>query len=407
MRRCLASLHCVTLGSALVAALSLAAPAGARKFQMSGNWVIRNGQVFIPLQFVATAMGTGMQMIHVSMGNLTGAFGFPNNAPIPGLGGVTAIGSARATLRVPPHRFVQDAFAAIPLSSGLVQVTTNFGVDAPFAAATLAPLGGPGSFTWCPGDALCADGAGTMLGSEPPQGMGSRNGRVIYRAGANRFGGAMQIGLRRGGSNSFVFASFPALRVAHLTFGGQGTTLRTLPNGALGSADAPAVQVFQHGPGIVTQPLTFMNGLIVNPGPRVTTMLGLTNTMTGPTLLLNPGGTGGPTFQPYTSHYGFAHTTGTVFAQQTAGTAGDDFFTFMGYDKRTALGAGAIQTVAGGLSFRTTNLGVTPYASMHRVRMLLGAPIPSLSPGGVAAAGALMLLAAGYARRRGTSASSE
>ena len=36
---------------------------------------------------------------------------------------------------------------------------------------------------------------------------------------------------------------------------------------------------------------------------------------------------------------------------------------------------------------------------MHRVRMTLGATIPSLSPGGFAAAGALVLLAAGYALR--------
>ena len=36
--------------------LGLAAPASARKFQMSGTWVMRNGQVFIPLQFAATVM---------------------------------------------------------------------------------------------------------------------------------------------------------------------------------------------------------------------------------------------------------------------------------------------------------------------------------------------------------------
>jgi len=73
---------------------------------------------------------------------------------------------------------------------------------------------------------------------------------------------------------------------------------------------------------------------------------------------------------------------------------------FMGYDKRTALGAGAIQTVAGGLSFRTTSAGERGYGTAHRVRMNLGAPIPSLSPAGFAAAGALMLLAVGYALRR-------
>jgi hypothetical protein len=400
MRRPVSLPRGAALGFALLAALALAAPAGARKFQMSGNWVMRNGQVFLPLQFAATAMGTGMAMTHVSMGNLTGAYGFPNG-PIPGGGGVTATGSAPAALRVPPHRFVLDAMAGIPLQGiSLVQIATSFGVDAPFAAATLAESGGPGSFTWCPGDALCADLAGTMPASDPPQGMGARNGRVIYRAGANRFGGAMQIGLRRGGVNSWIFSTSPAVRVAHASFAGQGTALRALPVGALGAADAPALLHLEPAAAFVTQPLTFMSGsLIVNPGPKVTTMLGLTNTMTGPTLFLGPGsGTGGP--PPHTSNYGFAHTTGTAIAQQTWGEGGSDFFTFMGYDERTALGAGAIQTVAGGLSYRTTVLGATPYAAMHRVRMTLGAPIPSMSPGGAGAAAALVLVAAGCALRR-------
>jgi hypothetical protein len=105
-------------------------------------------------------------------------------------------------------------------------------------------------------------------------------------------------------------------------------------------------------------------------------------------------------FGQFTSNFGFSHTTGSVFGQQTAGTGGDDFLSFMGYDKRTALGAGAIQTVAGGISFRNTNAGQTPYASLHRVRMQLSSPVPSLSPAGFAAAGALMLLAVGYALRR-------
>jgi len=142
-------------------------------------------------------------------------------------------------------------------------------------------------------------------------------------------------------------------------------------------------------------------GLILNPGPKVTTMLGLTHTATGPTLVINLGTTPmGFKFANFTTNYGFAHTTGTVFGQQSDGTGGDDFFTFMGYDKRTALGAGAIQTVAGGLSARTSPLGETPYIAMHRVRMNLGAPIPSLSPAGFAAAGALLVLAVGYALRR-------
>jgi hypothetical protein len=36
--------------------------------------------------------------------------------PIPGHGGVSATGSASATLRIPAHRFVEDAMAVVPLN---------------------------------------------------------------------------------------------------------------------------------------------------------------------------------------------------------------------------------------------------------------------------------------------------
>ena len=65
------------MGAALVA-LTLATPASARKFQMSGSWFVRNGQVFIPLQFAAAGMDMTGNTIHASMGNLTVAFFFPN-----------------------------------------------------------------------------------------------------------------------------------------------------------------------------------------------------------------------------------------------------------------------------------------------------------------------------------------
>jgi len=67
---------------------------------------------------------------------------------------------------------------------------------------------------------------------------------------------------------------------------------------------------------------------------------------------------------------------------------------------RTALGAGNITLVAGGLSFRRSVASSSSYASLGRVKMTLSAPIPSLSPAGLAAASALVLLAAGYALRR-------
>src|SRR5262249_47984447 len=102
----------VSASFALAVALLLAPPAGAGKFQMSGTWIIRNGQTFLPLQFAAAQMGMGGTTIHASKGNLTGAYGFPNG-PIPGSGGVTATGSAPATLRIPRHRFVEDAMALV------------------------------------------------------------------------------------------------------------------------------------------------------------------------------------------------------------------------------------------------------------------------------------------------------
>jgi hypothetical protein len=89
-----------------------------------------------------------------------------------------------------------------------------------------------------------------------------------------------------------------------------------------------------------------------------------------------------------------------VFAQQTTGTAGQDFLSVMGSDARTPLGAGNLSLVAGGLSFRNTLAGQTPYASFQKVSLTLGAPIPSLSPAGLAAAAALVLLAAGWALRK-------
>src|SRR5215813_10251406 len=219
--------------------LSLAGDAAARKFQMSGTWIYRNGQVFLPLQFASAIMDATGDTIHRSMGNLTGAFLFPNG-PIPGKGGASATGSAPATLRIPAHRFVEDVMALIPLDASLEQITTNVGVDAPYAAATLAPGGGPGSFTWCPGDPACVAGGG-MRSTDPPHGAG-RNGRVIYRAGANRFGGAMQIGMKRGGYTTALFSFVPYRVGYNRFFGGAGSEIRSLAPGK-GPADSPTKQM--------------------------------------------------------------------------------------------------------------------------------------------------------------------
>src|SRR5262249_33219676 len=139
---------------------------------------------------------------------------------------------------------------------------------------------------------------------------------------------------------------------------------------------------------------------ILHPGGKVTVMGGVTTMgATGPllqsVLFTTPMG---KRVGQFTSGYGFGHTTGTGFVQETAYSS--TFFTARGYDKRSAVGAGNIQTVAGGLPWRNTSIQSAPSATMPRVRMPLGPPVPTLSPAGFAAAGALVLLGAGYALRR-------
>jgi hypothetical protein len=294
--------------------------------------------------------------------------------------------------------------AAIPLAGvTLVQITTNFGVDAPYDAATLAAGAGPGAFTWCPRDAAClAEPVPAERSTDPPQGADpTRNGRIIYIAGGNQFGGTLQIGLKRGGYTTALFAAVP-FRVGYNKFGGAGNDIRNLAPGA-GPADSPATEMVYLERAIVTQPTMAPApfNLILYPGPKLTTAMGLTDTMAGPVYYLPTIGTGPPPTSikagQITSNYGFSHTTGTVVGQQSTGTGGQDFFTFMGSDARTPLGAGNITTVAGGLSYRNTLAGRTAYISMHRFKVTLGAPIPSLSPAGVAVAATLVLIAAGWA----------
>jgi len=365
----------------LLLAVGIASDSAARRFRMSGSWDMRRGGVFLPLRFPPTTStwpGTGGPPPP-----------FPNG-PVLGMGGVTATGSGPATLVVPQHRFGGMFSTRLPLAGiTLVQLTTMLVADGPAAAATLAPGGGPGSFTWCPGDPACVVGGG-MLSTDPPQGAGARNGRIVYRAGPSQFGGVMRMLLQGSGSTSFLFQVTP-FQVGHFRFGpGTGA------DGGIQHTGGPyATTVMDtQTPGVVTQPLVppTPSGLITAPGPTIPPT-GCSGTAGTP-----PGVC--PCCGPITTHTGFRFTTGTVFVQQTTGSVRDTFFTVMGSDMRTALGAGNITLVAGGLSLRNTRAGSSSSASYGRVRMTLSAPIPSLSPAGFAAATALLLLAAGYALRR-------
>jgi hypothetical protein len=100
-------------GLAIALALAIAAlpaSAGAKKYQMSGAWFIRNGRVFVPLQFAFSGTMTRHSM---GTGTLFGGpasqpfnFHFPMSLPVgpmtdPGrsvMGGSTSDGSTGSQL---------------------------------------------------------------------------------------------------------------------------------------------------------------------------------------------------------------------------------------------------------------------------------------------------------------------
>jgi hypothetical protein len=381
--------------------LAVASPASAKQFNMTGSWTIRNGQTFIPLQFALTAVTMGMTF-HVTGTNAAGGplkgINFPNG-PVIGNGVVDANAN---TIMVPQDIFISSPPTVLPLSRPNIQITTMFGVDAPYAAATLMKGGGPGAFTWCPQNPLCTKGQKLSVIT----GVNGRGrARIIYNGGGNQFGGTIQIGLKNGGLVSSVFGTGAPLRVQHAIFGGGAGTRKLAPGG--GMADAPAMELVYLQAAYVTQPLATPAPLITSPGGFVTTMGGVTTLGgMGPKLVVAGGMTtmGAPWLE-MTTNYGFPHTTRTVIGQQTAAPypPGDDFFTLMGYDKRGPNGAGNIATVAGGISFRnapTAGVNNRPYVSIHRIWYKLQSPVPAMSPAGFATAAALMVLGVGYALRR-------
>src|SRR5262249_5466491 len=163
---------------------------------------------------------------------------------------------------------------------------------------------GPGSFTWCAGSPAC--------GPTGPPNAGGRNGRVIYRPGANRFGGVMQMGLGVGGEAAFTYRLAPFL-AAHLPLG------YPQPQAVGGGGnDVPWIAITYQKAGFVTKPLTIPSKeLIRYPGPKVTTMFGLTNTMPGGKLLTLKHGTTpmGLPFWEKATNFGFPFATGTVIVQ--------------------------------------------------------------------------------------------
>ena len=138
----------------------------------------------------------------------------------------------------------------------------------------------------------------------------------LHKAVLASMGGAMQMGLKGFGDNAVPVNAAP-LRVAHLLFGSTAlATTRALAPGhqlqrqvgmrTMRVPAIPATEKIQLTPAFVTQPVMTSGGLIITPGPKLTTMGGLTNTVGGPLLRL---------FTETTTNYGLSFTTGTVFAR--------------------------------------------------------------------------------------------
>lgn len=311
---------------ALVLALVGAGSADARVFQMSGQWTPRR---------------------------IFGAELPVNPGFVPGMGLVTATGSAPAHLTVKPGRFAEDAPGTIiPLAgTTLVQLTTMFDAMGPQATAMFGPgpkPSRPASFVWR-----------VPIGSLP-----TNDATVSYRAGANQFGGTAQMLLAGGGSLSLTVGPSAVL---HNPFGFGD---------AVGAGYAAMANVMLPG-GDITRQIPIPTGVVTMPGP----VIGM-----------------GPAETVIST--GFPWTTGMVrvFVPAQGSLSDPTSVTLTGLDARTPLGAGRIVLVAGGLARRVAADSFAGHADVIDVT-LAPLEVPSLSRPGVAAA-VLALLAAGYGLRR-------
>ena len=389
----------------------------ARKARATGFYRVGRGQVNLPLQFVV-----GMAPAYI-------ALGFPNDDAMID-DDISLIGKSPAAILLPENVVDGSYTALLPLmGTNAVQITTMFTLfQAPEASggALFSTAGGPGSFTFCPGTApgmaaaICPGVTDGMGNPNPPQGSGTRNGRVVYTGGGG-FGGVSQALLGGGGlvttaAMGFGFGS-PIFQAGQELFGGgMGGMTPQAPGGPYGFTDVNMLNG-----AVYTQPKTAPTtvGTIsaAQAGPYVTSMGGLTScpstTMGGayPNIPL----TGslacvlGSTMAPLktagsgtTSNTGFPFTTGTVLVQQTTNVPGNSFFTIAGSDARTPKGIGNITLVAGGLAERTNNAnpGGSAGGSVDVISITISEKTPSMSAAGFAAAALLMVLGAGYALRR-------
>lgn len=392
---------CGALGIAI--ALSFAPEAGARELQAEGFWQYRRAPALLPAQASTTPIGGGL--------------GFPND-DLMGVGLVGAMGMSPAQLTLPQH-FVTGSYSALLPLRGTknVQLTTMLTVvrgPALPGGAVFSAGGGPGNFTWCPGTPPGGAGAACPAPPAPPQGTGTRPGRIIYQGGG--FGGVAQLTLA-GAMHSTI--TRPGFGFGSPIFQARHSTLALPASGLLLPVGGPfgATSMETQAPSVYTQPKTApattaaISGM--QGGPLVTSLGALTSCpSTGgggsypniPLMGSNACVTGvGPPLLPpgaMTTGTGFSFTTGTVIAECTTGP-GAGAFTLTGSDNRTPFGVGNITLVAGGLVTRDYNNGLVCIGcSGSTIRLTLSQKVPGISSAGLLAAATLMVIIVGYTKRR-------
>jgi hypothetical protein len=402
----------------LALGLLVAGSAQALDFSLvggGGQMQIGNG-LALPIQAAATAGQTGTVFpplgVPVKPGDppvLTGTIAKP-------LLTAGAKQGYQRQLRVPVgvlSRATGKTTVGVKFSNpNLFAVGTNLKWDWPAAVAvfsTGAAVGGGGT------------GAATITGF---------GGSMTYsNALGKRFGGPAHF-LIAGGvpSGDFLNApvtiwlkvngATPACTHSNPTFFG-GPTLTTMAQAAIGCVAG----VVLAAPTGLAGPGGFSNAPVSTTGPAVigpnVAMARLGNTPKG-TLLPGTGGAAPPTqnpalVKPYPIPAALNSlvppnnaaqsqpgpwTTGQLIITNV-GASPAETFTLSGKDSRTARGGGTIQMVSGALSDRAAT---GPNANRGWVRLVLDPPpgvgVPALSPVGLAATAALLLLMSGYAMRR-------
>lgn len=294
--------------------------------------------------------------------------GVPSTIPLSG--NVAQTGSVPATLTLPSRLGTRTLDFKVPIPSPSLFQTEAMMITYP-QAGTFSSGAGPGDFAWCPGQPnLGCGGAQTA----PP-----RRQRIRYIGGPNRFGGSLAV-LHRGRRGYSRASGGGALHsgIIDPPLGGGRTGDGTLTSGT------GAVQVGFAMSTVLRLPVVLTAGAIFGP-------LGTIQT---PGTFVTSVGSGGTSIAT-----SFGWTTGTVrLSSASPGGVITRQVSISGYDNRTALGAGNIQLVAGSLGQTVAWAGTTGFRTLT-MTVTLAPAVPSLSPLGLAAAAALILLAVGYAFR--------